>query len=125
MVRIAIAFSVLLGLAGIIIIASQAAGESSDTVRAAGLFIFSCGVLLAAFGLYQRARRSESAAASNAGTFSRKKKTDRLCSACNRNRAEVFCRVHILRLCLTCMNTHDDGRNCSYVPASRATAAYK
>ena len=125
MFSITIAFSVLLGLAGIIIIASQATGESSDTVRAAGLFVFSCGVLLAAFGLYQRARQSESAAVSDAATLPRKKKTDRQCSVCNRNRAEVFCRVHILRLCLNCMNTHDDGRNCSYVPASRATAAYK
>jgi hypothetical protein len=113
----------LLVAAGLTVLAAQLGGSPSDTMRGAGLFLFSFGVMLAALGLYQQARRLK---VEYEGAKPRqKKKSDRLCSVCNRERAEVFCRVHVLRLCLSCLGSHDDGKNCLYVPANRASAAYK
>ena len=122
MSKIVFAVSALLAAAGIVILASQLTGSSTDTLRGAGLFLLALGLMLAAFRLYVDARKIKS---EFEATAPKKKKTDRLCSKCNRNRAEVFCRVHIVRLCLPCLITHDDGKNCLYVPASRASAAYK
>ncbi|HJX83566.1 MAG TPA: hypothetical protein VJ723_04400 [Candidatus Angelobacter sp.] len=122
MSKLVFAISGLLAALGIVLLASQLTGSASDTLRGAGLLLLGCGMMLAAIRLYVDARRIRS---EFEATLPKKKKTDRLCSVCNRNRAEVFCRVHIARLCLTCLTTHDDGKNCLYVPASRASAAYK
>jgi len=119
----------LLALLGLAVVASQMTGQPSDAIRGMGLLLFSFGVLLAALGVYSRSRQPAQALAQAQGLETQgsvvKKKTDRVCSVCNRYRAEVFCRVHIARLCPGCMNTHDDGKNCLYVPATRASAAYK
>ena len=122
MSKIIFAISALLAALGIVILASQLTGSATDTLRGAGLLLLGCGMILAAFRFYVDARKIK---AEFETTLPKKKKTDRLCSVCNRNRAEMFCRVHIARLCLPCMATHDDGKNCLYVPASRASAAYK
>ena len=87
-----------------------------------GSAIFSLGTLFLALGFYFQSAelRSQYQVA-----VVKEKKTDRLCSVCNRESAQVFCRVHVLRLCLSCLEQHDDNRNCLYVPAKRASAAYK
>ena len=120
--KIAFVASGLFAMAGLGVLASQLGGSSSDTLRGAGLFLFSSGVLAAALGFYLPARRIKT---ENEATVPKKRKGDRICAVCNNNRAEVFCRVHLARLCLVCLATHDDGKNCLYVPATRAAAAYK
>jgi ABC-type Fe3+ transport system permease subunit len=122
MSKIVFAISALLAAFGLVILASQLMGPTTDTFRGAGLLLLSFGVMLAGLRLYVDARKIKS---EFAATVPKKKKTDRLCSSCNLNRAEVFCRVHITRLCLPCLSLHDDGKNCLYVPAIRASAAYK
>jgi hypothetical protein len=122
MSKVLFGISILLSAAGLTVLAAQLGGSPSDTLRGAGLFLFSCGIMLAALGLYRQARQLKS---DSTASLRPKKKSDRLCSNCNRERAEVFCRVHVVRLCLSCLATHDDGKNCLYVPASRASAAYK
>ena len=97
-------------------------GQKSDAIRSIGSASFAIGVLIIASGVYLQARRLQPQQESPA---SKAKKTDRLCSSCNREPALLFCRVHVLRLCVNCFEKHDDGINCSYVPAKRATAAYK
>jgi hypothetical protein len=121
--KIAFVASGFLAIAGIALLASQIGDSSSDSLRGAGLFLFSCGILAAAVGFYLPARRLKTDGEAIAAV--KKKKSDRVCSVCNDRRAEVFCRVHVARLCLVCLSTHDDGRNCLYVPATRASAAYK
>lgn len=116
------ALSALLVALGLVVLASQLTEAASDTLRGAGLFLFAVGLTLAALRMFLDARRIRGELEE---TQPKKKKTDRLCSNCNRNRAEVFCRVHVTRLCLACLGAHDDGRNCTYVPATRASAAYK
>jgi ABC-type Fe3+ transport system permease subunit len=122
MSKLVFAMSGLLAALGIVLLASQLTGSASDTLRGAGLVLLAFGMMLAALRLYFDARKIKS---EFEATLPKKKKTDRLCSVCNLNRAEVFCRVHIVRLCLQCLATHDDGKNCLYVPSSRASAAYK
>jgi len=120
--RVAFVASGFFAIAGIALLASQVGDSPSDSLRGAGLFLFSCGILAAALGFYLPARRMN---ADSEAPAAKKKKGDRVCSVCNDRRAEVFCRVHVARLCLVCLGTHDDGRNCLYVPAARASAAYK
>jgi hypothetical protein len=93
-----------------------------EPIRSLGSACFLSGALIAASGLFLQARRLQS---QYQPPTSKSKKTDRLCSSCNQEPSLLFCRVHVLRLCLQCFEKHDDGTNCSYVPAKRATAAYK
>lgn len=120
--KVAFVASGLLAIAGITVLASQMGDSPSETLRGSGLFLFSCGVLAAALGFYLPARRMKT---ENEAAAPKKRKSDRVCSVCNDRRAEVFCRVHVTRLCLICLGAHDDGKNCLYVPATRASAAYK
>jgi hypothetical protein len=122
MPKIVIAIGSLLAAAGAICFLALFGQGHPDTIRSVGSACFAIGVLIIATGVYLQARRLQ---AQFEVPISKSKKTERLCSACNREPAIVFCRVHVLRLCLNCLEKHDDGTNCSYVPAKRATAAYK
>lgn len=121
MPKIAIIFGSVLALLGIICFLAVL-GQGRADIRDIGSASFSIGVLTLAFGVYLRARRLQVLYEQPA---SKTKKTDRLCSSCNKEPSVLFCRVHVLRLCPSCFEKHDDGANCSYVPAKRATAAYK
>ncbi|MGO9271130.1 MAG: hypothetical protein ACLQOO_12890 [Terriglobia bacterium] len=46
-----------------------------------------------------------------------------LCPTCARLPALVHCSVHHLSLCLTCIGTHDQAAECSYVPGWRTPKA--
>lgn len=94
----------------------------SEPIVATASTFFSMGILVIAAGLYWQGRRLQG---EHQQQTIQVKKTDRLCSVCNRESAQVFCRVHVLRLCPNCIDKHDDGKNCLYVPARRAAAAYK
>ena len=110
----------LLVIAGIVCLISGIAQENSEVLIAMGSALFSLGVLVAAAGIYLQARKLQQ---KYQPVETKIKKTDKLCSSCNREPALVFCRVHVLRLCPECMEQHDD-KNCSYVPATRAIAAF-
>ena len=112
----------LLAAAGAICYLALFGPAPSDTVRAIGSACFAVGVLIIASGVYLQAHNIQ---AKYGVTASKAKKTERLCSSCNREPSLLFCRVHVQRLCLDCFEKHDDGSNCSYVPAKRAAAAYK
>jgi hypothetical protein len=112
----------LLAAAGAICYLALFGPAPSDTVRAIGSACFAVGVLIVASGVYLQAHQLR---AKYGVAASKARKTERLCSSCNREPSLVFCRVHVQRLCADCFEKHDDGSNCSYVPAKRATAAYK
>ena len=113
-----------LAVAGIVCYASAFGGRDSQTFISIASALFSLGALIIALGFYLQGRRlkSELLPRQQQTTI---RKTDRLCASCNREPARVFCRVHQLRLCMNCVDAHDDGRNCLYVPGNRAAAAYK
>ena len=110
----------VLVVAGIVCLIAGIGQGSSEVLVAVGSAMFSLGVLVAAGGIYIQARKLQQ---EYQPQESKTKKTDKLCNSCNRESALVFCRVHVLRLCPECMNQHDD-KSCSYVPATRAIAAF-
>ncbi|HEY6248639.1 MAG TPA: hypothetical protein VI685_01695 [Candidatus Angelobacter sp.] len=122
MPKVTLVIGSLLAIAGAVCFLALFGQTQSDAIRAIGSALFSVGVLIIAAGVYLQARRIQ---AEHETPAIKGKKTERLCSQCNREPSLVFCRVHVLRLCLDCFEKHDDGTNCSYVPARRATAAYK
>lgn len=122
MPKITLVIGSLLAIAGAVCFVALLGQGHSDDIRAIGSALFSIGVLIIAAGMYLQARQIR---AQYDIPAIKNKKTERLCSQCNREPSLVFCRVHVLRLCVNCFEKHDDGTNCSYVPARRATAAYK
>jgi hypothetical protein len=110
----------VLVIAGIVCLISGIAQENSEVLTSIGSALFSLGVLVAAAGIYIQARKLQR---KYQPPEPKVKKTDKLCSSCSREPALVFCRVHVLRLCPECMDQHDD-KSCSYVPATRAIAAF-
>lgn len=122
MFKIIFGIGTVFAVIGVACYASTIGQAHSEAIVATGASFFSLGTLFVAAGFYLQGRQLR--AEHQIQTVS-SKKTDRLCSSCNREAARVFCRVHLLRLCLNCIETHDDGRNCLYVPAKRAAAAYK
>jgi len=123
MAKVTLVIGALLAVGGVVCFFAVFGQPQSEAIRAMGSALFSFGTLIAAGGVYWQARQIQ--ARYQLPTAARNKKTERLCSSCNREPALVFCRVHQQRLCLACFDKHDDGINCSYVPARRATAAYK
>jgi len=112
--------------AGVVTLIAAAQSKAAEDIIALGSALFCVGILLVALGFYLRARKlSSEYQISGAKDKKIDRKTERICSICNQDSAQVFCRVHVLRLCLNCLDKHDDGRNCLYVPAKRAAAAYK
>lgn len=126
MPKVTIALGSLLAIVGAICFLAMSGQGQSESIRPIGSAFFALGVLIIAAGVYLHARQIQARyqPAASKGAL-KTKKTDRLCSSCNQEPAVMFCRVHILRLCAGCFDKHDDGANCSYVPAKRATAAYK
>src|SRR5215469_8850527 len=120
--KVTLVIGSLLAIAGAVCFFALFGQAQSDAIRALGSALFSVGILTVASGLYLQARKIQAKFEASAP---KSKTTDRLCSSCNREPSVVFCRVHVLRLCLNCLDKHDDGANCSYVPAKRATAAYR
>ena len=114
-----------LAVAGIVCYASAFGSRDSEAFVSIASGLFSLGALIIALGFYLQARRLRAEVSPRQQQQSGAKKTDRLCASCNREAARVFCRVHQLRLCMNCVDAHDDGRNCLYVPGNRAAAAYK
>lgn len=123
MPKIIITFGSVLAAIGAICFLALLGQGHSEAIRSLGSACFAVGVLTIACGVYLQARKTQLQYQPPAAA--KAKKTERLCSSCNREPSVLFCRVHVLRLCLNCFEKHDDGSNCSYVPAKRATAAYK
>ena len=123
MFKVTLVIGIALSLAGVtLFFASIGQPSSSAGINAGASLFFSMGLVVMSLGFYLQGRklRSELPAA-----LVKSKKTERLCSICNQESSQVFCRVHVARLCLGCFEKHDDGKNCLYVPARRAAAAYK
>jgi len=126
MYKVIYALGACIAVLGIVSLLAGLGQANRELVLSTGSSLFSLGALMIAAGFYLHSRKLKSEFES--ATVKEKKadkKSERLCSVCNREAAQVFCRVHVLRLCPTCLDNHDDGKNCLYVPARRAAAAYK
>jgi hypothetical protein len=126
MVKVTYVIGAFIATLGLVVLAAAFGQSNRELILPVGSASFSFGAMILAAGFYLHGRRLRAefqATASKEKKLDRK--TDKMCSVCNREAAQVFCRVHVLRLCSTCLEQHDDGRNCLYVPSKRAAAAYK
>lgn len=88
----------------------------------AGLAIFASGALLAAAGLYIKARfYSEQRGPVHAPAAKRGRRSN--CDRCGKNEPAVQCRVHQVHLCSDCLGEHYDFRSCAYIPSTRRAAS--
>jgi len=123
MFKVTLVIGIILSILGItLFFAGIGQPSTSVGINAGASLFFSMGLVVMALGFYLEGRKFRPQLP---GTQVKSKKTDRLCSVCNQETAQFFCRVHVARLCLACFEKHDDGKNCLYVPARRAAAAYK
>lgn len=126
MFKVTYVIGALIGTAGLVVLAAGLGQSNRELILSVGSSTFTFGAMILATGFYLHGRKLRSefqATASKEKKLDRK--TEKMCSVCNQEAAQVFCRVHVLRLCSTCLERHDDGRNCLYVPAKRAAAAYR
>jgi hypothetical protein len=90
--------------------------QRDTPILGAGAMLFSTGMVLAALGLYIKARfwaESESLKARSG------KSKRRICNFCGEQESAVECRVHHLHLCGDCLGKHYDFKTCAYVPSAR------
>lgn len=99
-----------------------ALGENKDeAILGAGICAFAFGALLAASGLYLKAKV---AAGDPAGALNGAPKPVRGgCDLCETESPVIHCRVHGLHICGNCLGQHYDFRACVYVPSTRRPSA--
>jgi hypothetical protein len=102
-----------------------ALGQNKDeAILGAGISAFAFGALIAASGLYLKARVAT--AAGPAGALNASPKPVRGgCDLCATDSPVIHCRVHGLHICGNCLGKHYDFRSCVYVPSTRRPAAAK
>jgi hypothetical protein len=120
-----LAIGVLIAFGGLIFIPSAFVGPNIDTASlAAGLAIFTTGVLAIAISFYFEARFIRSQLGSNP-EFSNKyfaQQSKVACDVCHKAAGVIQCTMHKTVLCSSCLSGHYDSRACVYVPSARRTS---
>ncbi len=113
---------VLGGIIGILMLPA-ALGEHPDTSL---LVLGACGVslgsMVAAAGVYLKARALQSPAGPAGASLESKNSKRRVrggCDVCHGDQPVIHCKVHQVHLCPDCLGQHYDFRTCSYVPSTR------
>ena len=110
-----------------ILVLPAALGEHPDTSL---LILGACGVslgsMVAASGIYLKARAIQSPAGPGGTSGESKNSTRRVrggCDVCHGDLPVIHCKVHQVHLCADCLAQHYDFRTCSYVPSTRRIGA--
>jgi hypothetical protein len=112
---------VLLGL----LVLPAALGEHVETSL---LILGACGVsvgsVIAALGIYFKARAGQPTdkAVSTGESRNAARKVRGGCDICHGDMPVIHCKVHQVHLCADCLGQHYDLRSCTYVPSSRRLA---
>ena len=116
---------VLGGVIGILMLPA-ALGEHPDTSL---LVLGACGVslgsMVAAAGVYLKARALSTAGPGGASAESKnsRRRVRGGCDVCHGDLPVIHCKVHQVHLCPDCLGQHYDFRTCSYVPSTRRPSA--
>jgi len=111
----------LLGLA----LVPAAIGQNKDeAILGGGICAFAFGALIAAGGLYLKAKAA-TAAGSAGGLNASPKPLRGGCDLCGTESPVIHCRVHGVHICGNCLAHHYDFRSCVYVPSTRRPATAK
>ena len=98
-------------------------GPNPDkTLLGASLTVLSTGMVLAAGGLYIKARTFRENADDDTGSLSKRSRKAN-CDSCGKKEPVIQCRVHQAHLCGDCLGDHYDFRSCAYVPSTRRSTA--
>ena len=110
-----------------IIMLPAALGEHPDTSL---LILGACGVslgsLIAASGIYLKARALQSSGGPVKGATESKNSARRVrggCDVCHGDSPVIHCKVHQVHLCGNCLGRHYDFRTCAYAPSNRGVSA--
>jgi hypothetical protein len=121
-----IAVGALAAVIGLLMLPA-ALGEHPDTSL---LLMGACGVsmgsMIAASGIYLKARALQSSGASVKGAAEPKDSTRRVrggCDVCHGDLPVIHCKVHQVHLCGKCLGRHYDFRTCAYAPSTRGASA--
>ncbi len=109
-----------------LIMLPAALGEHPDTsLLVLGACCVSLGSMIAASGIYFKARALQSTGGATA-TAETKNTTRRVrggCDVCHGDLPVIHCKVHQVHLCADCLGQHYDFRTCAYVPSNRRNGA--
>jgi len=111
-----IALGVLGVCVGLVCIPAALVDKSDASVLAFGACLFSMGALLAAVGMYAKAKAVAAAPREEAPSV---RKVRGGCDICHGDVPIIACKVHNIQLCAACLAEHYDFRSCAYVPATR------
>jgi len=113
-----IAVGALGALIGLGLAASSMGSQIDATLLSLGACALSFGSLIAAGGVYLKARLlgGESGAPSEAKSTQKRARGG--CDTCG-DTPVVNCKVHQVHLCGDCLADHYDFRSCAYVPSTR------
>jgi hypothetical protein len=121
-----IAIGALAAVIGLLMLPA-ALGEHAD---ASLLLMGACGVsmgsMIAASGIYLKARALQSSPGSVKGTAESQNSTRRVrggCDVCHGDSPVIHCKVHQVHLCGNCLGRHYDFRTCAYAPSTRGASA--
>jgi hypothetical protein len=120
----AIVSGCFLMLAGICFLPAALGVHPDTAILGAGVCLFSAGALVAAGGLYLKARVLQTGPVAGSAK-PQSKRVRGGCDLCGTDSPVVNCRVHQLHLCGNCVGEHYDFRSCVYVPSTRRPASTK
>ncbi len=88
-----------------------------------GACAISAGSIMAASGIYVKARAVEGAKKGSSAADPRNpaRRVRGGCDVCHGDLPVIHCKVHQAHLCANCLGQHFDPRDCRYVPSSRRT----
>jgi hypothetical protein len=115
----------MISLGGLAVLIGLAVGVSSmgerveTTLLSLGACVVSMGLLIAATGVFLKARLLQASAGE---TKPAQRKGRGGCDVCG-GLAVVNCKVHQVHLCADCLGQHYDFRSCAYVPSTRRQGA--
>jgi hypothetical protein len=121
------AAGVVMMLMGLCFLPAGLRDNSEASTLQMGIGVFSAGSLIAALGVYLKARALKAGIVPGkvGSEATAKRKPRRGCDLCGTDTPVVLCTVHQIHVCGTCLVQHYDQRSCAYVPSKRAADASK
>jgi hypothetical protein len=120
------ALGAVIAVIGLVVIPAGLGQNSADrNLLGVGATIFSMGALVAAMGLYIKAKAQPSTGLKIAEVSARNRPLRGGCDRCQAEVPVIQCKVHQQHLCGTCLAEHYDFRSCAYAPSTRRGTAAK
>jgi len=109
-------------LMGILVLPAALAQHADTSLLAVAACGTSVGSLIAALGMYLKARALGLPSTSGGSSGESKSPARKLrggCDICHGDLPVIHCKVHQVHLCPDCLGQHYDFRSCTYIPSTR------